>query len=123
MAQKYLKEKGESDYDYKHDVLFFKTAERDYARSIELDNIVLDVDKEGFIVGIQIFEASRFLDLNKDTLLKIKHWQFEATVNEGNIEVRLVFSVVVRNRTIEKNPIIMQSLSEPLPDSKLVCEA
>jgi uncharacterized protein YuzE len=123
MARKYLKEKGESDYDYRQDILFFKTAERDYARSIELNNLVLDVDKEGFIVGIQIFEASGFLDLSKDALLSVKHWHFEATVNEGKIEIRLVFNVVVRNKTIEKNPIIMQSISEPLPDSKLVCEA
>ena len=121
MAQKYLKEKGESDYDYKQDILFFKTSERDYSKSIELNNIVLDVDKGGFIVGVQIFDASKFLDLSKDTLLKIKHWQFEATVNKGNIEVRLVFDVVVRNKTVEKNPIILQSLSEQLPDSKLVC--
>ncbi len=120
---KQLKAKGEADYDYKYDILFFKTTERDYVKSIELENIVLDVDKEGFIVGIQIFEASKFLDVSKGMLLKIPRWEFIANVNEGRIEIRLLFKVAVRNKIIEKNPIIMESVSEPLPNSRLVCAA
>lgn len=122
MINKLLKGKGEVDYDFKHDILFFKTSERDYVKSIELDNLILDIDKEGFIVGIQIFEASKFLDIDKKMLLKIPRWEFKATVNEGRIEVRLMFQIVVRNKVIEKNPIIMESISEPLPNSQLVCE-
>lgn len=66
------KEEGIADYDYKHDILFFKTKKRTYKKSIELDNIVLDVDEGGFITGIQIFEVSKFLNLSKEALLK---WQ------------------------------------------------
>ncbi|MBU2561552.1 MAG: DUF2283 domain-containing protein [Nanoarchaeota archaeon] len=123
MENKQLKSKGEVDYDYKQDILFFKTSERDYAKSIELENLVLDVDKEGFIVGIQIFEASKFLNISRNMLLKIPTWQFEANVRDGRIEFRLMFQIVVRNKIIEKNPIIMQPISEPLPNSNLICEA
>ena len=122
MKPKTLKGKGQFDYDYKHDILFFKTAEREYDRSIELENIALDIDKEDFIVGIQIFEASEFLSIKKEILLKIPHWEFKASVNEGIIEVRLAFKIVVRNKIIEKNPIIMQPVSKSLPSSQLVCE-
>lgn len=83
--------------------------------------MILDIDKEGFIVGIQIFEASKFLNLNKNILLKIPHWEFSAIVNEGRIEVRLKFQVIVRNKIIEKNPIIMERISESLPNSELIC--
>ena len=114
--------KGEANYDYKHDILFFKTSERDYAKSIELDNIVLDLDKENFIVGIQILEASKFLNLTKLKLLKIPRWKFNAVVQEGRIEVRLMFQVMVRNKMIEKNPIIMQPTPDDLPNSELICE-
>ena len=63
--------KGEMDYDYKHDILFFKTKDRKYSKSIELlDNLVVDVDKEGFLVGIQIFDASLYLNVDKKNLLK-----------------------------------------------------
>lgn len=121
MKPKHLKAKGQVDYDYKNDILFFKTKEREYVKSIELENIILDIDKEGFVVGIQIFEASKFLNVSKSMLLKIPNWEFSANVNEGRIEVRLVFKIEKRNKIIEKNPIIMEPISEPLPNSELVC--
>ena len=121
MTMKTLKGKGEADYDFKQDILFFKTKDREYKKSIELDNIVLDIDEEGFIVGIQIFEASKFLNLKKDMLLSIPTWQYQATFYEGRIEVRLMFQIKVRNKIIEKNPIIMQQIQENLPNSELVC--
>ena len=124
MKLKKLKGKGEFDFDFKHDVLFFKTSEREYVKSIELNNIVLDIDKEGFIVGIQIFEASKFLNIDKENLLKIPKWQFTANVYEDNkIEIRLMFQMKVRNKIVEKNPIIIQSVNENLPNSSLICEA
>ena len=36
MTQNRLEGKGEVDYDYKHDILFFKVKSREYAKSIEL---------------------------------------------------------------------------------------
>lgn len=121
MEKKNLKGKGEMDYDYKQDILFFKTKDREYAKSIELDNIVLDIDSAGFIVGIQIFEASKFLGVEKLILMKIPTWQFIAVVEEGKLEIRLTFQIQVRNKMIEKNPIIIQQIKEPLPNSELVC--
>ena len=116
-----LKGEGVADYDYKHDILFFKTKNREYKKSIELDNFTLDIDEEGFITGIQIFEASKFLDLTKDALLKIPKWEYKASYLDGKVEIRLTFQMKVRNRIIEKNPIIVQSISEDLPNSELVC--
>mgnify|MGYP001619373096 FL=1 len=112
------------DYDYKHDILFFKTTEREYVKSLEFDNIMVDIDKEGFLVGIQIFEASKFLNLDKKVLLSIPKWRFDANVYDGNkIDIRLTFQIKVRNKIVEKNPIILQSIDEKLPNSTLVCEA
>ncbi len=123
MNKKILKGNGEFSYDYRYDILFFKTAEREYNKSIELDNIVLDIDKDGFISGIQIMEASKFLKMKKSTLLKVPHWRFRAEVNGSRLEIRLMFQVIERNRIIEKNPIIMENVSGQLPDSQMVCEA
>ena len=60
-----LEGEGQADYDYAHDILFFKTKEREYVRSIEINNMVIDIDKENFLVGIQILEASRFFGIGK----------------------------------------------------------
>ncbi len=124
MESKQLKEKGEVDYDFRHDILFFKTMEREYTKSFDTDNITIDIDKEGLLVGIQIFEASKFLNVDKKDLLIIPQWEFIANVYGGNrIDIRLTFQVKIRNKIIEKNPIILQQINENLPDSQLVCEA
>lgn len=122
MKPKTLKAKGEVDYDYQHDIILFKIKNRDYVKSIELNNLVLDIDKEGFITGIQIFKASNFFNLTKNALLKIPQWQYLATVDSGRIEIRLAFKVTVRNKIIEKNPIIVQETNEPLPNSEIMCD-
>ncbi len=124
MEGKQLTEKGEVDYDFRHDIIFFKTTEREYVKSFELDNITIDVDKEGFLVGIQILEASKFLNTDRKDLLNIPRWEFTANVFGSNkLGIRLTFQLKVRNRIIEKNPIILQQIRENLPDSRLVCEA
>ena len=122
---KSIQGKEEVDYDFKHDILFFKTKDRKYAKSIELlDSIVVDVDKEGFLVGIQIFDASEFLNLDKKELLSIPKWLFNASVYDGNkIDIWLVFQIKVRNKIVEKNPIIAQQINQKLPNSEMVCEA
>ena len=124
MVLKKLEGKGEVDYDYENDILFFKLKGRQYDKSIELlDNLVVDVDKEGFLVGIQMFDASEYLNIDKKSLLKIPNWQFTINVHDNIIEIRLVFQVKIRNKIVEKNPIIAQQMSQKLPDSQLVCEA
>ena len=125
IIRKSIQGKGEADYDFKHDILFFKTKYRKYAKSIELlDDIVVDVDKEGFLVGIQIFDASEFLNLDKKELLSIPKWVFNANVYDGNkIDIRLTFQIKVRNKIVEKNPIIAQQINQKLPNSEMICEA
>ena len=71
MEQKQLHEKGIVDYDYKNDILFFKVKDRYYERSIDFGDFILDLDKEGYIVGIQLFDASKIFSIDKDALLKI----------------------------------------------------
>ena len=127
---KKAKWKGEVDYDFKHDILFFKTKNREYQRSLELDNLILDIDSEGYIVGIQIYEASHFLNVERLKLRDIPNWEFNVKTEQMDqqgkkitkIEFRLVFQVRVRNKLIEKNPIIMpQPIDEKLPNSDLMC--
>jgi len=105
---RHLEGKGEMDYDYVNDILFFKVSEREYAFSVEFQNMVIDIDEENFIVGIQIFEASKFLRMSKVNLREIPRWKFNAKLDNNTIEIRLDYQLKVRNRTFEKNPIIIQ---------------
>ena len=79
---RHLEAEGQMDYDYINDILFFKVKDREYDFSIEFQNMVVDVDEEQFIVGIQIFEASKFLKIGKEHLRKITNIE----VLRGNAE-------------------------------------
>jgi len=119
--RKQLTEKGVCDYDYLNDILFFKVKNREYERSIEMDRFIIDIDNENFIVGIQILNASELFELKKELLRKICKWQFQASINENKLEFKLIFQAVYRNKIIEPRPIIIEELTETLPDSRVVC--
>ena len=101
--------------------MFFKVKDREYVKSIELDNIVIDIDSEQFITGIQIFEASKFLRIDKAFLTKMPTWEFNATIKDNKVELRLTFTVVARNKIIEKiSPIIIEKVEDSLPNSEML---
>ncbi|MEW5955949.1 MAG: DUF2283 domain-containing protein [Candidatus Micrarchaeota archaeon] len=120
---RHLDKEGEWDYDYLNDVLFFKVKDREYARSIELDNVVVDIDEENFVVGAQIFSPSELFDLPKEALRNIRKWRFQASVDQNRLELRIVFQTLYHNKIIEPRPIIIEPLKQPLPNSKIVCSS
>ena len=121
MEDKQLKAPGECDYDFKYDTLFFKVKDRDYSKSIEAGNFILDIDSENFLTGVQIPDASKLLGMDKIKLREIPKWSFESRIKDGFIEVRLVFQIQLRNKIIEKNPIVFQQAPAGLPNSQLIC--
>jgi uncharacterized protein YuzE len=115
-----LESQGEMDYDYANDILFFKVKDREYDFSIEFQNMVIDVDNEKFVTGIQLFEASKFLGISKMNLRKIPKWRFDAKIEGNVIELRLNYQLEIRNKIFEKNPIIIQDNTSNLPSPQMV---
>lgn len=114
--------KGEVDYDYKEDTLFFKIKNREYKKSLDYGNFVLDIDKEGFITGIQLFNASKLFKIDKNALLKVKHWEFNTKVENKIITVQLTFEAVKRNKVIvEKGHNLERETTARLQDSEAMC--
>ena len=107
---KHLEAKGEMDYDYINDILFFKVKDREYDISLEFQNMVVDIDKEKFITGIQIFDASAFLKIDKTNLRKISKWKFQAQLANNELRIELYYQIIIRNQTINNNlyPIVVQ---------------
>ncbi len=118
--KKHLEAEGEMDYDYINDILFFKVKNREYDFSIEFQNMVIDIDKEKFIVGIQIFEASEFLRMSKLNLREIPKWKFKAKIENDVINLRLNYRLKIRNKIYEKSPIIVQENKSGLPSPQTV---
>ena len=108
MKSRHLEAEGEMNYDFVNDILFFKIKDREYDFSIEFQNMVIDIDEEKFIVGIQIFDASKFLRMSKVNLREIPNWRFNAKLENNTIEIRPDYQLKIRNMIFEKNPIIIQ---------------
>lgn len=121
MENKTLEKSGSFDYDYLNDILFFKVNEREYSHSIELLDYVIDIDTEEFIVGLQIFNASSYFNMTKDSLRDVKNWSLKASIKNNVLEVKLVFNSVLRNKIIEKSPILVQRIEEDVPNSQVIC--
>lgn len=115
------KGKGENDYDFANDVLFFKVKNREYDHSIELDDIVLDVDNEGYITGIQIFDASKMFNIEKDALRNVQKWEFTVRTEGKVIFIQLMFEMVRRNKFIERGQNLIRESSSLLTDSEVMC--
>jgi uncharacterized protein YuzE len=122
MMERKLEAEGEMDYDHVNDILFFKIKNREYDFSLEFQNFVVDVDEEQFIVGIQVFDASKFLRISKANLRQVSRWQFKARLNNGELRIDLYYQVIVRNKTINNNiyPIIVRSTSEDVRSPQMV---
>jgi uncharacterized protein YuzE len=112
---------GEFDYDSVNDILFFKVKERTYQKSIELGDLVIDFDDENFVVGLQIFNASIFMGLPKNTLMNLKGFHLQSQIQNQMLTLRLTFATILRNKVTEYKPIIYQKIKEEVPNSELIC--
>jgi uncharacterized protein YuzE len=81
------KSNGERDYDYANDILFFKVKGKEDDRSIELEDVVLDIDTEGYITGIQILGASKMFNVEKDMLQNVQKWEFKVRTEGKMISI------------------------------------
>jgi len=116
------KGKGEMDYDYANDILFFKVKDRDYDHSLELEDLVLDIDKEGFITGIQIFDASKMFSLEKESLRNVKKWEFKIRTEGNVIFIQLLFEILWRNKVVERGQNVIRESSSLLNNSEVLCK-
>lgn len=117
--------KGEFLYDFNNDILMFKVKDRDYKTSAEFQNFVADIDQEGFVTGIRIFDASEVFGVDKYTLRHIIKWGFRTSVESGMITIRLTFVGQVRNKEVPVENFTQQ-LTTPLnghhlTDSSVEC--
>lgn len=121
MEIKHLKGIGEMDYDHTHDILFFKVKNRDYDHSIELEDVVLDIDKEGYTTGIQIFGASDIFNVDKNALRDIRKWELKVRTEKGIISVQVNFEMLKRNQVVERGQNLVRETTSPLVDSEVMC--
>jgi len=124
--------KGEIDYDYTNDILLFKIRDQDYKMSLEFDNIILDISNEGFITGIQIFDASKIFRRPKEELRDVRTFEFRSEVNQSSndpnvkvIKILLNFIIVRRNKpqVVQAQDFIRDTTNSHLQVAEVHCTA
>jgi len=114
--------KGEAKYDYSNDILILKIKGRDYKKSIELDNLVVDFDSEDFIYGLRIFDASKILEIPKESLRNIQKFDFKAMVENNIVSIKLLFVATLRNKElVRQGQDIVREAETQIEDSEMVC--
>ena len=117
------KGKGEYSYDFKNDTLFFKIKDREYDHSIDFDNLIIDIDTEGFITGLRIMDASDIFRLEKTALMSVKSFEFHTQSEDKVINIQLRFMATLRNKSLvaQGQDFVREALQSNIEDSKVVC--
>lgn len=109
-------EKGKWSYDHSLDIYSSEKLNREYEQSIRVENIVLDIDKKGSIVGIEIFEASKFFGISKQHFKDLLAGKFEFFLSEDHKFLKIKIDVVFKVRNAERQRI---KLGETFADDVL----
>ena len=126
------KGKGEFIYNYRNDVLTFRIRDRNYRKSVEFQNFVVDIDEEDFVTGMRIFDASKVFGIGRYILRNIAHGEFKASIESGVITITLKFVGRRRNKLIPimgEKQNFTQQITAPvgaerhLKDSSVACIA
>src|SRR3989344_4816702 len=105
------------EYGSEDDVLYIQNAIKNVKESVKIsEDIIIDIDKEGKVIGIEIFYASEFLSLFNKELDKI----FLENLEDVSIEYKdfrnIWFIVLVLK---SGNKVIYQSMP-PLQKSEYI---
>ena len=105
------------DYDAEDDVLYIQNSLKEVEESVEFsEDIVLDLDKNGNIIGMEIFYASEFFNLLNEDINR-KFLQDLEDVSLQYKDFRNIWFIVLVLKT--KNKVIRQAMP-PLRKSEYI---
>jgi uncharacterized protein YuzE len=102
------------DYDEEFNILYLRKENEKVSFSIKLgNNILVDVTKASKIVGIEIFNASKFLKISVEELRNIKTANFHTVEKQNMYGVYYMIGVgklqIENELSVTPNPIPMLS--------------
>jgi len=98
----YKSEANKYDYDFQNDTIFFYGENDKYKFSVDLDGIILDVNEDNYIMGIEILDASKKFNFSKSDLRAISEFSATIKTNEKNIEINMKLEIIKRNKLINR---------------------
>ena len=87
------------DYDSEEDLLYLYSKGKKSSGSIEFGELVVDLEKKGEIVGLEVFDASQYLSeltnkkISRQDLEKMENAEFSFTAKKGTIMIKIVLPI------------------------------
>ncbi|MGL6298807.1 MAG: DUF2283 domain-containing protein [Methanobacteriaceae archaeon] len=101
-------------YDSNFDVLGIKVNQKyKYKESIELgQGLILDIGEDNLPVALEILDASKVLNVPKDSLKDINSIKMDFDVNEKLICLKICFGLIIHNK---KESCLVESFVDNYP--------
>ena len=105
MANRHLDARGKGEYFY------------------DFDNLVIDFDKEDYMTGMRVFDASKIFKLTKLQLKSISQFEFNASCEDNVISIQLRFAFRLRNKqtVVQGQDFIREAIDANINNSEVQC--
>jgi uncharacterized protein YuzE len=111
--------KGRYTYDFANDIACFAIQGHAYEDSVDFEDIVIDFDRDNFIIGIRVFDATTVFGVDKYALKSLKGFAMDARVESGVIAIRLSLTYTVRNQRVTHPALnLVRDAHSPIQDSQ-----
>jgi uncharacterized protein YuzE len=91
------------DYDLENDTIFFYGTNKKYKTSVDIDDVIVDISEDGFMMAIEILDASRKFNVQKSDLSNVQYFNAEIRINEETIKITMELKILKRNGLINKS--------------------
>lgn len=103
MNRTIIEKKGDAaDYDAQNDSFFVYSKEAKYKSSIDLDDIILDIDEDNSIMGVEILDISAKFGISKYDVQNYRRLDVTIEITEKIIDVQLTLSFLKRNAEVSR---------------------
>lgn len=101
------------EYNAQVDILYLRIAnEYKYKESVELgDNIILDFDQHYMPVALEILDASKFLGINKLSLMNKFGLDMEINIRKDRIAINALFLLQLHQKQLKK-PLDISTIND-----------
>jgi uncharacterized protein YuzE len=109
------------DYDLENDSVFIYGSGKKYKKSIDLNDIILDMSEDNYVMAIEILDASKKFNVLKTDLLSIKSFDADIEINEDTIKIEMKIDIIKRNNSISKSmkAIGLNSMNLPISNQEV----
>ena len=117
MEKPTVERKGKYFYDY----LVFKIENVEYYRSIELENLLIDLNKKGRLSGIRIFDPSKIFGISKKRLDNVGDFRFHIKIKKNILTLELEFKFMEKKRSVTEHGVMKEILDSNIAETEVVC--